>query len=1209
MTSINSFESSSNQNKSKTQKEPIKVRQTQEQEILDKWLVLQKTIKEEISLEETISQQLEVNHKKLIDNYYTYYKEKIKLREISDKIFSIDKGETKHTIYEIKNKTETEEILSDIYNPVQNLLFQLRNTFCYIETIADIIDEETEVPISNKHIDSLVELFCHQSFENILIPNPEQEELLLLVYLLLKREIEQMNYASPYGFLDQTSFVGKFLESFTKKQELKSYLSAILGKLILDIDNMDKKNVFLNPSTTRLAKSKNVKKKKESKKNLNNETNNNNNDTYNEYEVTPEEVDDLLNEDILSYKIPKSSIHFNKKIEFVEEDSFPVKGIAKRFEQATPKPIKDVQQNNTPLQENENKKQIKEYNEMYKQKIDQDLLIELINKETDINLLSFYNDQLEHVSKNPDIFTNKKLLESIKENENQKQTLLKYRNSFLYIRDIIEQIIQVLIDKITNFPYTFRCICKIIHLLISKKFPKINTFAKNALVGEFLLGKCILPILINSDINAIVTSTILNDNTRHCLKIVAKVLTQINRGSFFDMNVDPDFTIFNHYIMEVLPKLNEFYGKLINVPMPHYLNEVIDKYLNEPLISTYEMSKIKYQLLLSEEKEDILQKTSTSIEYDYFKYNPEESINIQCICFSISDILFLTKLLKKNIDRFKGFPKFNFFQKTVSKLENSEYKIAEINEPSDTGKEQNKEISKKTQKIFLVYREFQNPQYTLKKEANSLLLDKKQMNSSDDSLQVNDDSLKKANTLRQIKFCIKTVLKGLNTLNPKDFPYLSLADSNYRFLLALKYTLNDLDDFSELEPNSIPLKWYGQFIINNRNNLHNDFTIDDYKKLFNSVLEEEKQLLEILKEQSTSIFTKNGMNIRCAEKLIEKEQTNVFRINKVKRCMKIQKFIFSNKGPNVCITFDNEEKALINDNKSKIGSIIMNLTKGGNEKESQSGFIRIDPIEKCIHTKLFRIQGINIDKDFFNTKAKNKNMRHAFNVDKFIYYLNKYFKKYKDNNEGKSFDEGFYKQLSKMFNIYMKHVKHYIEKDLLFQGDDEEEKVEVLERIEDYIQKRLNKAIFPEHIKENEDIEFYKMTSLMSTKIKPEDLGLNELLVHELGLAISAIQNIDKGKSVFEKLDYVSSAYGTMNNTFKFSLGQDKEGGAEDMSPIFHYIVIKATPKHYFTNIFYIKSLLPEMNTKGHYGYLLSQLEFAGDFVKDYYMQNYCNAS
>ena len=110
-------------------------------------------------------------------------------------------------------------------------------------------------------------------------------------------------------------------------------------------------------------------------------------------------------------------------------------------------------------------------------------------------------------------------------------------------------------------------------------------------------------------------------------------------------------------------------------------------------------------------------------------------------------------------------------------------------------------------------------------------------------------------------------------------------------------------------------------------------------------------------------------------------------------------------------------------------------------------------------------------------------------------------------------------------------------------------------------------------------------------------------MVHELDLAVSSIQNIDKGKSAFEKLDYVSSAFRTINNTLKFSLGQDKEIGADDISPIFHYIVIKATPKHYFSNIFFIKTLISDSNVLGHYEYLLSQLEFAGNFVQNYFNQ------
>ena len=76
-----------------------------------------------------------------------------------------------------------------------------------------------------------------------------------------------------------------------------------------------------------------------------------------------------------------------------------------------------------------------------------------------------------------------------------------------------------------------------------------------------------------------------------------------------------------------------------------------------------------------------------------------------------------------------------------------------------------------------------------------------------------------------------SILRQSNNINIKltvrelvefgRFPYskgkLTKEDDNY-IDEALNYMkLNDLDDFSELEPNSIPLKWYGQFIINNRN--------------------------------------------------------------------------------------------------------------------------------------------------------------------------------------------------------------------------------------------------------------------------------------------------------------------------------------------------------------------------------------------------------
>ena len=59
-------------------------------EIIDKWQILQKTIKEEITLKEMITIQQEIYKNKLLENYRKHYKTKLELPEISENIILID---------------------------------------------------------------------------------------------------------------------------------------------------------------------------------------------------------------------------------------------------------------------------------------------------------------------------------------------------------------------------------------------------------------------------------------------------------------------------------------------------------------------------------------------------------------------------------------------------------------------------------------------------------------------------------------------------------------------------------------------------------------------------------------------------------------------------------------------------------------------------------------------------------------------------------------------------------------------------------------------------------------------------------------------------------------------------------------------------------------------------------------------------------------
>jgi len=145
-------------------------------------------------------------------------------------------------------------------------MFLFRNDYQNMLKLISIIDEN----YAKENINTLVDLICHQFYENLLIQNPENEELLILIYLLLEKEINSMNSASVSSFLDEsTTFIGKLLKSYTKKQELKSYLTVTLGGLIMKIDNSSEGCIDLDLS--RLSNYINSKKQNVQNKSYNEE--------------------------------------------------------------------------------------------------------------------------------------------------------------------------------------------------------------------------------------------------------------------------------------------------------------------------------------------------------------------------------------------------------------------------------------------------------------------------------------------------------------------------------------------------------------------------------------------------------------------------------------------------------------------------------------------------------------------------------------------------------------------------------------------------------------------------------------------------------------------------------------------------------------------------------------------------------------------------
>ena len=130
-----------------------------------------------------------------------------------------------------------------------------------------------------------------------------------------------------------------------------------------------------------------------------------------------------------------------------------------------------------------------------------------------------------------------------------------YLKIFLFIQEQIEDIIQSLIDKITTMPYAIRCICKLINILISRKFPSLPKYFRHSFICKFLFNKCIFPVLNLENANGLKINLFTN-NQMNCVKCIISVISNANMCKLFDIYNDAEKTMFNYYLLEIIPILN-----------------------------------------------------------------------------------------------------------------------------------------------------------------------------------------------------------------------------------------------------------------------------------------------------------------------------------------------------------------------------------------------------------------------------------------------------------------------------------------------------------------------------------------------------------------------------------------------------------------------------------------------------------------------------
>ena len=1022
--------------------------------IIQKWSKLQKAIKEGVILKKVIIEQQKIDIAKLKKNFINFYDIKLKIRKTYEDIESLKNNN-------IKNKQiifEQNVNYNDKLKYISELLFLLRNNYNYIIKLIELIESNN---INNDYIfHSLTELFCNQFYDNILIPNPEQEELLILIYKLIDKDISNKNTSCVNNFLSNKNFLSKFIKYLMRKSEIKTFLSKLLGPFILKIEYCGEID-------------------------------------FSFYEFENEENNKEENEIFMEFinKLKKKLNNNAEKNKDIFENNNNDNNILKVFLEK--------------IMDNQNK------NNFYK------LWIE------NISLLN--------------------ILENI--NENSKKNLIKLKNSFLFIKNKIDSLLQSLKEKISSSPYIIKCICKIIFLLISNKFPSSINYIYNSFVGKFIFENCILPALKFED-NNLIENRIYNSKTKHYLKIIADILSKIINYNFFKEEKTPMQILLNYYFIEIIPILDDIYKRLIEIRLPNFL---------------YFLTKKKMMNI----------KLKNEFKYKYFRVNKDEIFYLQSICISVDDILFILKLILNNKKEFENLNNFSDFEKIINSINKSyEKDILKIMVNP------NKNI------FFTLFTE----KYISKMSKILKYYHKKSKSSLFRIPKIEEEKLK----YKKIKLCIKKILKNLSDINNKNHIFLNFANTNDKFLTAIKYTLGDIENYEILNSiendnknniHLIPLKWYGQYINNNKNGLDISYKQNDFQKLYNDILKEELENLKKLKSFCDIIITRDGINLICSEKIIEKTKNDLIKCKISKKFIKIEKFIDTEK-IEVCIRTKNEEiKKEIKSKKKKIKKLKKNF--GIFLDEEPPDIILSEDLTFCNHKKMEEIECLIL---------KNRNVipSHSHNIKDFI-------QKFSDNpwnidvfNTDKKPKDIIINEImkgSRKSKVYIT-INHYMD---IIRKRIKKESDDIIIIIQNFIFRQIHKYIFPK-LPLNQDEDFYNKTLLLDW-ITPENLEIQKFYVDQLTDAELCIKKFDNAESIFDKLNCIKDAFTKINNNIKYSSGKTEEAGQDEILPIFQYILIRSCPKRMKTNLNYINCFLSEDDYNSQYGYFVSQIESSFNFI------------
>ena len=597
--------------------------------------------------------------------------------------------------------------------------------------------------------EQLANLFSNNFYENILSSNYIEYNLMYLLTILIDGEINNLNNINQFGVFLEGTQCGYLLGEFRKKNDIQSFFKNIIQD---DVENLENNYSSLN---------------------------------------TILNVGDIDNE--FMEKLSKNGVNIKK----LDEEVF-LKGENK------------IQYDEDSI-EKRNKKQFKldqeNFNRIYVPPLDKKTLQQIKKeKENNKRMQDFLYTKINDCDSNDNYYSNNLLMNQFYKSIYSPLYLLRYQKSFMVIINFIDSIIEKISKNAHKLPYSARCLCKIISLLIKKKFPSINETEKNAFIAKFFFGKLLIPILKNPVIESLIGNFIITGNTLKSLKIIGDIINKFTSGIFYK-DTESEYTPFNWYFLDKMEKLFEIFDHLTKATLP----EFIEDFINGKLPQNY--------------------------EYNYFKENQDQVLMHQSMFYNLNQINVLLKTMDKYKKEIFASEEKKGLELTLKKLMNqTNQQLLEniLKTEIKTNKPQNQKSKKNKNEpeeqieaklhYFLItsikYNEKYNKLFSI--EQNTSCFTIKELEKIAD-----EDSITKNNIIR-VKNFFCSLLYNYNYLLKTDF-----NEGKYKNTEEILTEL--LKSSSTVFDGSIPSEWYVNTLLEYLKKIPEDFTKNDYERLYDEI--------------------------------------------------------------------------------------------------------------------------------------------------------------------------------------------------------------------------------------------------------------------------------------------------------------------------------------------------------------------------------------